>query len=138
MPRTTSPCTECGKHTSAIFPLLDIPLCRRCQTVHPDKYALITKTRAVQEYRLKEIDLITIEHIEMKNPHWKTGPRPMQLFLHMQVQELATRKWGGAEPYTVQHVWFPQRLLTSFADRPELLKHLSPGGFQNLVAERLE
>ena len=45
------PCTECGKKTTRQHSILKLPLCWDCQMGYPDKYELVTKTRAVKDYR---------------------------------------------------------------------------------------
>jgi hypothetical protein len=85
-------CIECGKRTKAWQPILELHVCRSCQTKYP-QYRLITKTRAAADYRLNAAELQTLRFLETRNPHYRTSA-PMQLFLVSQVEELATRKWG--------------------------------------------
>ena len=48
-----TPCIHCAKPTARRHPILDLPLCQLCQAGRPDEYQYITKTRALDEYRLK-------------------------------------------------------------------------------------
>ncbi len=130
-------CIECGKDTLRIHPLLNVPLCSSCKSTHPDKYGYITKTRALQEFRLRVAELDTLPRHEVDNPHYKSGP-PMQLYLLPSVKELAARKWGNAEPYIVTLAEFgPEQMELLLADS-ERLKHLSPEKFEHFIADRLE
>lgn len=130
-------CIECGKATLRIHPLLDVPLCSSCKSARADKYGYITKTRTLQEFRLRVTELETLPRHEVDNPHYKSGP-PMQLFLLPSVKELAERKWGSSEPYIVTLAEFgPEQMEWLLADS-ERLKHLSPERFEYFVADRLE
>jgi DNA repair protein len=95
MEKDKKKCVECGKDTSVMFEILDIPLCRKCQK-NNEKYKMITKTRAMAEYRLKKDELFKLKHIEVKNPHYASAA-PMILFLKSQVEEIALEKWGDWE-----------------------------------------
>lgn len=61
----------------------------------------------------------------------------MQLYLLNQIQDLAVKKWGSSEPYTVSMVSFSDELLTWLLEDTERLKLLTPEKFQYLVADRL-
>ncbi|BAU42442.1 restriction endonuclease [Leptolyngbya sp. O-77] len=136
MPKLT--CIECGKKTTAKHPILEVSLCRACRSENSEKYGFVTKTRAVREYRLKPDELYALKFIEEKNPHWRTGPHPMHLFLHQQVKGLSEQKWGSAEPYTVTLSQFSEQLLSWFLEDLDRLKQLPPDKFQYFVADRLE
>ena len=135
---TRPSCKECGKPTAAVHPLLDISLCRRCQSAYPDQYGFITKTRAKGDYRMRDEDLAAMRVVERPNPHWKTGPRPMQLFLRRQVIAAAESRFGRAEPYVVALTLFPEHLLQRLLDHPEALCELGPERFQHFLADRLD
>ncbi len=130
-------CVECGRVTVRQHPILDVSLCRECQAGHPDKYGFVTKTRAMQEYRLRGDDLAKLEMFEADNPHYKVAA-PMQLYLHRHVRDLAEVKYGNDEPYVVTLVPFGERQLRWFAEEPERLRDMSPDAFQRLVADRLD
>ncbi|KAF2715267.1 DNA repair protein [Pleomassaria siparia CBS 279.74] len=76
-----------------------ISVCNRCKDTVPDKYSLLTKTEAREDYlltdpELKDEDLLP--HLEKPNPH-KTNWNNMQLFLRLQVEYYAlSKKWGSA------------------------------------------
>lgn len=131
-------CKECRKQTRAVHPLLEVPLCRACQKLYPDRYGFITKTRACEDYRLRPNHLAELEAIERPNPHWKTGPRPMQLFLRPAVLRLAARLYGRAEPYIVALAPFSPDAIAKLCEDPEELGRIGPGRFQDFIAERLE
>lgn len=131
-------CAECNRPTRSRFPILDLALCRACQRAHPDRYGFVTKTRALREHRLRETDLATLESFAMPNPHYKTGPHDMQLFLRRHVEAVAARKWGSAEPYRVALVPFPANELRRLLEDDSRLSVYSPGRFEELIADRLE
>lgn len=74
-----------------------VSVCRRCKKENPDKYSLLTKTECREDYLLTDPELRDtnlLNRIEKPNPH---GFLRMQLFLRMQVEEYAWKKWGSAE-----------------------------------------
>ncbi|PZO37321.1 MAG: hypothetical protein DCF19_19280 [Pseudanabaena frigida] len=135
--KTKFPCYECGKGTIRKHPILDMYLCANCQRQNQNKYQYITKTRAIGEYRLKPNELESLGVHEVDNPYYKKAA-PMQLYLLNQVEELSKKKWGSAEPYTVELIEFSSSLLAWFLEDTERLKQLPPDKFQYLVADRLE
>lgn len=134
MPKTR--CTECGKLTVRIEEILDIPLCSRCRSTL-DKYAYVTKTRALQEFRLRPAELATLRMREVDNPHFKRAAG-MQLFLLPQVRALAVHKWGNSEPYSVSLAQFTPEQIRALAEDIEGIKELSPERFEHLIANRLD
>jgi hypothetical protein len=135
--RPRRPCTECGKRTQAWHPILEIYVCRDCQFSTPEKYRLITKTRAVGDYRLTAADLGKLEYIAARNPHYSTSA-PMQLFLKAQVEQLAAGRWGSPEPYIVTLSPFSEQVIAWLLEDVERLKTLPPDTFQFFIADRLE
>jgi hypothetical protein len=111
-------------------------LCADCHK-KDEKYGYITKTRALQEYRLKRGELSHLRVYEVANPHYKKAA-PMQLYLHSQVREMAKMKWGSSEPYVVTLVEFSEELLAWLLEDLDRLKQLPPDKFQNFIADRLE
>ena len=77
-----------------------ISLCDACKEKFPDKYSLLTKTEAREDYLLTEPELKDAEllpHLERPNPHKSTWNN-MMLYLRCQVEEYAIgTKWGSAE-----------------------------------------
>lgn len=130
-------CADCGKRTERVHPILDIPLCQKCQKRDQAKYAYVTKTRAMSDFRLKPADLAQLGVHEVDNPHYKKAA-PMQLYLLTQVRELSRQRWGSDEPYIVSLADFNPQQLQWLLDDPERLKALSPDKFQRLIADRLE
>jgi len=102
-------CRECGSleidwKWQDVF---DIGVCNACKDKLPDKYSLLTKTEAREDYlltdpELKDEDLLP--HLERPNPH-KTNWNNMQLFLRLQVEQYAfsDRKWGSPEALDVEY-----------------------------------
>jgi len=96
-------CRECGARE--IDWLWDEELrcqvCNSCKDAHPEKYSLLTKTEAKDDYLLTEPELRDVEllpHIEKPNPHKATWNN-MMLYLRFQLEEYAfsEAKWGSAE-----------------------------------------
>ena len=140
MLRTTKekhPCRHCAKPTVRRHPILDIPLCRPCQTANGDIYRYITKTKALQQYRLKVGDVALLHFHEVDNPHYKNS-HPMRLFMLSQVKEIAIRKWGNEEPYTVTLQVFTPEYLNWLGEEPGHISSLTAEKFQYLIADRLE
>ncbi|KAF2868372.1 XPA protein C-terminus-domain-containing protein [Massariosphaeria phaeospora] len=84
-----------------------ISVCGACKDKLPDKYSLLTKTEAREDYlltdpELKDPDLLP--HLERPNPH-KTNWNNMQLFLRLQVEHYAfsAAKWGSPEALDVEY-----------------------------------
>ena len=101
-------CDECGAPVASSF-LIDSfgwPVCDACQKENAEKYALITRTEAKQEYILKDEDFDKREpdlrFITRRNPH---NPRwgQMKLYLRLQIEERALEVWGSEEELERQH-----------------------------------
>ncbi|MGH7136710.1 MAG: restriction endonuclease, partial [Pirellulales bacterium] len=131
-----SRCCECGKVTRRAHPILDVFLCANCRRASPEKYRYITKTRALQEFRLKPEELSMLGVYEVDNPHYKKAA-PMQLYLLTQVRDMSNRKWRTAEPYAVQYVPFSDELLGWLVEDTERLKSIGPDRLEALVADLL-
>ncbi|MGE0822682.1 MAG: restriction endonuclease [Candidatus Binatia bacterium] len=131
------PCCECGTRTRSIEGFHDKPLCAECRSQFPQKYGCITKTRALQKFRLREHELYRLPYIERDNPHYKNAS-PMHLFLLGQVQDLAKSKWGSDEPYLISLTEVSSDQFRWFEEDPERLKQLTPEQFELLLANRFE
>ncbi len=62
-------CTNCGILGARLIFALDIRLCKSCKTLF--KYRLISKTRALENYKLKKQDLEGLGYIEVGNPLYR-------------------------------------------------------------------
>ncbi|KAI9893655.1 MAG: hypothetical protein M1814_005870 [Vezdaea aestivalis] len=76
-------------------------VCNACKEKYPDKYSLLTKTEAREDYMLTDPELKDaklLPHLEKPNPH-KSTFHNMMLYLRFQVEEYAfsERKWGSPE-----------------------------------------
>lgn len=76
-------------------------VCNACKDKVPEKYSLLTKTEAKEDYLLTDPELKDEEllpHLEKPNPHKSTWNN-MMLYLRYQVEEYAfsDKKWGSAE-----------------------------------------
>ncbi|KAL1957114.1 hypothetical protein VTO42DRAFT_6372 [Malbranchea cinnamomea] len=96
-------CRECGSleidwKWEEIF---RCAVCSLCKEKYPEKYSLLTKTEAKEDYLLTDSELKDEEllpHMEKPNPHKATWNN-MMLFLRYQVEEYAfsDKKWGSPE-----------------------------------------
>ncbi|PVI02728.1 DNA repair protein-like protein rad14 [Periconia macrospinosa] len=96
-------CRECGTLEIDFKwqDIFQIGVCNACKEKIPDKYSLLTKTEAREDYLLTDPELKDEEllpHLERPNPH-KQSFHAMQLFLRLQVEAYAfsPRKWGSPE-----------------------------------------
>lgn len=96
-------CRECGSLEIdwQWDELLKCQICSACKEKLPDKYSLLTKSEAREDYLLTNPELEDenlLPHLEKPNPH-KSHWHNMQLFLRFQVEEYAfsDRKWGSPE-----------------------------------------
>lgn len=96
-------CKECGSLEIdwQWDELLHCQVCNTCKDKFPEKYSLLTKTEAREDYLLTEPELKDanlLPHLEKPNPHKSTWNN-MMLFVRFQVEEYAfsERKWGSAE-----------------------------------------
>ncbi|KAM3149215.1 DNA repair protein rad14 [Botrytis cinerea] len=75
-------------------------VCNGCREKFPEKYSLLTKTEAKEDYLITDPELKDGEllpHLNKPNPH-KSHWHDMMLFLRYQVEEYAFKtKWGSAE-----------------------------------------
>jgi DNA-repair protein complementing XP-A cells len=110
--------------------IFGIGICNSCKEKLPDKYSLLTKTEARDDYLLTDPELKDEEllpHLERPNPH-KQFFHPMQLFLRLQVEAYAfsPQKWGSAEAldeeYAKRQVVSKERKQKKFKNKLEDLK----------------
>ncbi|ORY56850.1 XPA protein C-terminus-domain-containing protein [Pseudomassariella vexata] len=76
-------------------------ICNQCKEKLPEKYSLLTKTEAREDYLLTDPELRDedlLPQLSRPNPH-KSHWHDMMLFLRYQVEEYAfsDKKWGSAE-----------------------------------------
>ncbi|PYH42388.1 DNA repair protein RAD14 [Aspergillus saccharolyticus JOP 1030-1] len=76
-------------------------ICHACKEKFPERYSLLTKTEAKEDYLLTDPELRDTEllpHLERPNPHKSTWNN-MMLYLRYQVEEYAfsDKKWGSPE-----------------------------------------
>merc|ERR1711916_17316 len=70
-------------------------VCDACRSQH-DKFSLITKTEAANEFLLSTADFAQLRFIEKRNPH-KSSWSQMKLYLLAQVEEISYSRYGGVE-----------------------------------------
>lgn len=101
--QATQSCRECG--TLEVdwkwLDVFDLAVCNACKDKFPEKYSLLTKTEAREDYLLTDPELKDeklLPHLERPNPHKSTWHN-MFLYLRCQVEEYAfsDKRWGSAE-----------------------------------------
>lgn len=99
----TKKCRECGipELDWKFSDIFDVQVCNGCKEKFPEKYSLLTKTEAKEDYLLTEPELkdeSLLPHLERPNPH-KSNWHNMYLYLRLQVEEYAfsDKKWGSPE-----------------------------------------
>lgn len=83
-----------------------VGVCKACKDKIPEKYSLLTKTEAREDYLLTDPELRDEEllpHLEKPNPH--KFYNNMQLFLRLQVEAYAfsDKKWGSPEALDIEY-----------------------------------
>ncbi|KAL1305656.1 hypothetical protein AAFC00_007250 [Neodothiora populina] len=101
--REQKKCHECGSPEidwtwDEIF---GTQVCNACKDKVPEKYSLLTKTEAKEDYLLTDPELKDeqlLPHLEKPNPHKATWNN-MMLYLRYQVEKYAfsEKKWGSSE-----------------------------------------
>jgi DNA-repair protein complementing XP-A cells len=76
-------------------------VCGACKDKHPERYSLLTKTEAREDYLLTNEELqdaLLLPHLKRPNPHKATW-NDMQLYLRYQVEGYAfsAKRWGSQE-----------------------------------------
>ena len=101
--RNSKKCRECGSLEIdwSWDELLHTQVCNTCKEKFPDKYSLLTKTEAKEDYLLTDPELkdeALLPRLEKPNPH-KSNWHPMNLYLRYQIEEYAfsDQKWGSPE-----------------------------------------
>ncbi|CCC10995.1 hypothetical protein SMACR_08795 [Sordaria macrospora] len=95
-------CRECGSLEIDFVweETFGCAVCGKCKERYPERYSLLTKTEAKEDYLLTDPELKDPEllpHLSKPNPH-KSHWHDMMLFLRYQVEEYAFNvKWGSAE-----------------------------------------
>ena len=96
-------CRECGSLEIdwQFDEALQTQVCHTCKEKMPEKYSLLTKTEAKEDYLLTDPELKDenlLPRMTKPNPHKSTW-NDMMLFMRMQVEEYAfsEKKWGSAE-----------------------------------------
>lgn len=95
-------CRECGgmEIDWKWEEVLGVAICNPCRDKYPEKYSLLTKTEAKEDYLLTDPELKDEEllpRLERPNPHKSTWNN-MMLYVRYQVEEYAFgTKWGSPE-----------------------------------------
>lgn len=94
-------CCECQSINVDVsfFTHYMLQVCPSCINSHPEKYTLLTKTEAKQDYLLTDEELrdtSKLPHWDRPNPRKSTYAR-MKLFVRCQVESFAFEKWGGED-----------------------------------------
>lgn len=124
METSTSNCEGCGslsviRNFQEVYGVGVCTLCRK-----EPKYKLLTRTEAKAKYLLQDEDLKPLGRIEKPHPN-KMYPRPMQLYLHKQVERVAWIKHGGEEGIeTAKQKQMDRRIEKSTAKRKSVQKQM--------------
>ena len=96
-------CRECGTLEIDFHwaDELKTQVCNACKEKYPEKYSLLTKTEAREDYLLTDPELkdtTLLPHLKKPNPH-NARYNDMMLYLRYQVEDYAfsAQKWGSAE-----------------------------------------
>ncbi|KAJ2887757.1 DNA repair protein rad14 [Coemansia asiatica] len=94
-------CAECGSLDLDMIYLkiFKVYVCKSCIEAVPDKYSLLTKTEAKDDYLLTDSELrdrALFPVWEKPNPHKSTWNN-MLLYLRMHLEKFAIEKWGSLE-----------------------------------------
>ncbi|EHY54300.1 DNA repair protein rad14 [Exophiala dermatitidis] len=127
---TTQSCRECGT-LEVDWKWLDVfglAVCNACKEKYPEKYSLLTKTEAREDYLLTDPELKDeklLPHLERPNPHKSTWHN-MFLYLRCQVEEYAfsEKRWGS-----------PEALDAEFERREEEKKRRKENKFKSKLAD---
>ncbi|EMC97193.1 hypothetical protein BAUCODRAFT_121694 [Baudoinia panamericana UAMH 10762] len=99
----TKKCRECGSLEIdwQWDEALRCQICHTCKEKYPEKYSLLTKSEAREDYLLTDPELrdeTLLPHLEKPNPHKSTWHN-MMLYVRYQVEQYAfsDKKWGSAE-----------------------------------------
>ncbi|KAJ2132052.1 DNA repair protein rad14 [Coemansia sp. RSA 678] len=94
-------CVECGSIDLDVtyFKVFRTQVCKACIEKIPDKYSLLTKTEAKEDYlltdgELRDRDLFPVW--EKANPHKSTWNN-MLLYLRRDLEQFAIKKWNGLD-----------------------------------------
>ena len=83
-------CFRCMGNRTRYDEFYGLRVCFDCRKSYSG-FKLITKTRAKNEYKLKDNDLDELERVEVDNPHYKTGSK-MVLYLETDVKIRSGKK----------------------------------------------
>lgn len=94
-------CCVCGSFELDDFILKNyrVRVCPNCREAHQDRFGLMTKTSAKDEFLLTDEELrdtSRVPYVSKPNPH-RPNWSDMQLFLKEQVRAFALDKWGSLE-----------------------------------------
>lgn len=96
-------CRECGtvEYNYKWDEIFGLTVCDVCKEKLPEKYSLLTKTEAREDYLLTNPELndeTILPHMERPNPH-KSNWSNMFLYVRCQVEDYAfsSKRWGSAE-----------------------------------------
>ncbi|KAJ2776622.1 DNA repair protein rad14 [Coemansia javaensis] len=100
-PDAVQQCCECGSvDLDAMYlKMFRVMVCRACIEGIPDRYSLLTKTEAKDDYLLTDSELRDRDVFpvwEKPNPHKSTWNN-MLLFLRRDLERFAVEKWGSME-----------------------------------------
>ena len=89
-------CSDC--HTLAYnvpyYKAFNLLVCNGCQSLHPDKYKLVTKSTAKAQYLMADSDMATLPHLLRPNPT-KGSFANMKLYRTIDVLTVVNNRYGS-------------------------------------------
>ena len=111
---TCESCHSSIEFDSQLLAHFDRKVCRKCVSLKPEKYSLLTKTECKNDYLLTDPELEDrglFHRMEKQNPHSGTYSR-MILFLREEVEQYAFKKWGGHDKLDAEWVRREERKIS--------------------------
>jgi DNA-repair protein complementing XP-A cells len=91
-------CCECSslKYNIPYYHAFHIAVCNNCQLQNTEKYTLISRTKAKEQYLLTDTDLDALLYLSKPNPHRSTYAS-MKLYRKIEIENIAFQRYGTAD-----------------------------------------
>jgi len=84
------------KYNVPYYQAFHIAVCNACQREHSDKYTLISRTKAKEQYLLNDIDLNNLLYLVKPNPH-RSSYASMKLYRKSEIESIAFARYGNMD-----------------------------------------